>query len=603
MAATTIRSVGRVCAFVLAVAATGADALENLEFVVASDDKALKGALQAASVLMAAQRDGQTDTQDILSDGRAEYSALLNALYARGHYSAVIHVYVDGREVAAIPPLDDPARVDHVKVTVDPGPRFAFSRALVQPLPYRPKLPEGFRLGAPAESGVIIEAASAAVTGWRKQGNAKARVAGQDLVADHAAATLSADIRIAPGPVLRFGKLTIEGQERMLERRIRKIAGLPEGETFSSEELDRAASRLRRTGVFKSVSLIEDDAITSPDLLGITAVVVEQKPRHYSLGAELASLDGAELSAKWIHRNLIGGAERLELGAEIRNIGGQNSGVDYVLGARLDRPATFSADTNLGLAFEIGHLDEADFDSDFATVEVTLSHVFSDSLTGRSGLSYDHSAISDSVGDYTYRDLALPLGLTWDRRDNKTDARRGFYIDAEVKPFLGFDITESGARTTLDMRGYKALGADQRLVLAARFQLGAVFGASLLGAPRDYLFYSGGAGTVRGQPYQSLGVDITRGGTTSRIGANRFVGGSLEARVKATESLGVVGFIDVGSIDVDDFFSGNGDWHAGAGLGIRYATGAGPLRVDLAAPVGGSTGDGLQIYIGLGQAF
>ena len=59
----------------------------------------------------------------------------------------------------------------------------------------------------------------------------------------------------------------------------------------------------------------------------------------------------------------------------------------------------------------------------------------------------------------------------------------------------------------------------------------------------------------------------------------------------------------MGRIDVGGFFTGTGDWHAGAGLGVRYATGVGPLRLDIAAPVGGSTGDGVQIYLGMGQAF
>ena len=603
MAAATIRVMGRICAFALALAAPAVQALDAVEFQVATEDAALTRALQSASILLAAERDGQTEAQDILSDGRAEYAALLTALYARGHYSAVIHVYADGREVAKIPPLDAPSRIDRVRVTVDPGPRFALSRATLRPLPSRPNLPEGFRIGAPAESGVIIAAAGAGVDGWRAQGNAKAKVAAQDIVADHARATLSADIQIAPGPVLRFGRLAITGQDRMRENRIRKIAGLPEGQRFDPAELDRAANRLRRTGVFKSVTLAEDETISPPDYLGITATVVEQKPRRYSLGAELGSLDGLTLSGSWLHRNLMGGAERLELGAEISNIGSGRSGVDYSLGAKLDRPATFTPDTSLGLAFDIGHLDEADFTADLASATVTLSHVFSDSLTGRAGLSYSHAAITDEVGDFTYRNLALPLGLMWDRRDSKTDAKRGFLIDAEVKPFLGFGITENGLRAKLDLRGYRALGAEERLVLAARLQVGAIYGASLLGTPRDDLFYSGGAGTVRGQPYQSLGIPLTRGLIDTTIGANHFLAGSIEARVKATESLGVVGFIDVGRIDVGGFFTDTGDWHAGAGLGIRYATGVGPLRLDVAGPVGGTTGDGVQIYLGLGQAF
>lgn len=604
MAAATIRSKGRICVLALAVLASGAQALETVDFQVTTEDSALIRALQSASVILAAERDGQIDAQDILSDGRAEYGALLNALYARGHYSAVIHVYADGREVADIPPLDAPARIDQIKITVDPGPRFALSRATLRPLPSQPNLPDGFRIGAPAESGVIIAAAGAAVDGWRTQGNAKAKVTAQTIVADHASATLAADIQIAPGPVLRFGKLTVTGQDRMREGRILKIAGLPEGKRFDPGELDRAASRLRRTGVFKSVSLAEDEAITPPDYLGITATVVEQMPRRYSLGAELGSLDGLMLSGTWLHRNLLGGAERLELGAEIANIGSGTSGMDYTLGAKLDRPATFTADTTLGLAVEFGHLDEADFSADIASASVTLSHVFSDSLSGRAGLSYSYAAITDEVGDATYRDLALPLGLTWDRRDSKTDAKRGFLIDAEVKPFVGFGITDNGLRAKLDLRGYRALGVEKRVVLAARLQAGAVYGASLLGTPRDDLFYSGGAGTVRGQPYQSLGIPRTRiAADNTTIGGNHFLGGSLEARVKASETIGVVGFVDIGRIDVGGFFTDTGDWHAGAGLGIRYATGVGPLRLDVAAPVGGDTGNGVQFYLGLGQAF
>ena len=603
MASATIRCLGRLGVFALALVASAAHGLDQVEFLVATEDEKLTRALRDASIVLSSERDARTDAQDILSDGRAEYAALLNTLYAQGHYSAVIHVYADGREVASIPPLDTPARIDRLRITVEPGPRFALSRATVRPLPPRPDLPEGFRVGAPAQSGVVIGAATAAVSGWRAQGNAKARIIAQDIEADHARATLSADIQVDPGPVLRFGRLTVTGHDRMRENRVRKIAGLPEGERFDPDEVDRAAARLRRTGVFKSVSLIEDETITRPDLLGITASVIEQKPRHYSLGAELASTDGLMLSATWLHRNLMGGGERLELGAEVTNIGTQTGGIDYALSAKIDRPATFTPDTNLGLAFGLSRLDEADFDANIASTGVTLSHIFSDSLTGRAGLAYEYASITDGFGSLTYRHLALPLGLTWDRRDNKTDAKRGFYIDAEVKPFKGFGITDNGIRTKLDLRGYRALGAEQRLVLAARVQVGAITGASLLGTPRDDLFYSGGAGTVRGQPYQSLGVNVLRGGVAAQIGGNHFVGASLEARVKATETLGVVGFVDVGRIDVGNFFGDLGDWHAGAGLGVRYATGVGPLRLDIAAPVGGNTGSGVQLYIGLGQAF
>jgi translocation and assembly module TamA len=99
-------------------------------------------------------------------------------------------------------------------------------------------------------------------------------------------------------------------------------------------------------------------------------------------------------------------------------------------------------------------------------------------------------------------------------------------------------------------------------------------------------------------------VDILRStaGSAFTTGGKTFLGGSVEARLKVGESLGLVGFFDVGRIDADEFF-GFGDWHSGAGVGVRYATPVGPIRLDVAMPVGGKTGDGVQVYVGLGQAF
>ena len=598
------RLLGRFGGLVIAlclVANTAAFAFDGVDFVVNGAPKALVKDLRAASILLASQKSKATDAQDLFADARAEYAALLNALYARGYYSAEIHVYVDGAEAATIAPLDAPGRIARISVQVDPGPVFTFSQARLEPLAPKTELPQGFAVGKTAESGVILEAVGAGVEGWRKRGHALANTASQNLAADHAAATLSADIVLDPGPKLRFGRLVITGQERMRLSRIRAIAGLPEGSPFSPDAVERATARLRRTGVFKSVTLTEDTTVTRPDLLGITATVVEEKRRRYSFGAEVASFDGLQLNGSWLHRNLFGGAERLTISGEILNIGVQSGGVDYSLGVTLDRPATFSADTTLSFGAGIQRLNEADFKADVFDISTKLTRVISKELSATAGFEYEYAKISDPSGTVTYRALSLPLGAVWDRRDSKTDAKKGFFIEAEAKPFIGFGITDSGARLRFDTRGYKAFGADKRFVLAARVQGGVVLGAGLAGTPRDYLFYSGGGGTVRGQPYQSLGVNVLTDSSNVvyQTGGTQFIGGSVEARLRVGDNLGLVGFLDMGAVGA----MGVNDWHAGAGVGIRYATAVGPIRLDLALPVGGSTGDGLQVYVGLGQAF
>ena len=211
-------------------------------------------------------------------------------------------------------------------------------------------------------------------------------------------------------------------------------------------------------------------------------------------------------------------------------------------------------------------------------------------------MAFSASQGRDAAGDYAYRSLDLPLGVIWDRRDSKTDPTKLFYLDVSAKPFFGFGNTDNGARLSFDARGYKALG--DRVVLAARLQGGAVLGADILDTPRGDLFYSGGGGTVRGQPYQSLGVTVDDGGTAVNIGGNQFLGASLEARVKVSDKFGLVGFVDMGLVGVQ---GAGHDWHAGAGIGVRYATGVGPVRLDVALPVG--DGKSAQVYVGLGQSF
>ncbi|MFV0492644.1 MAG: autotransporter assembly complex protein TamA [Pseudorhodobacter sp.] len=574
-------------------------AVDEVSFDVRGGSEDLTDALRASSGVLSAQAEGNENPQDLLAAARAEYGQLLGTLYSMGHYSAVINVQVNGREAAEIPALNVPQRIDRIDIRVDPGPRFTFSEARISPLAQGTEIPKGFARGQTAESGVIRKTADAAIEGWREAGHAKAEISSQDLIADHRNATMAASLGVSAGPRLRFAPLRVEGEERMRPERIVKIAGLPAGETYSPEELKDAANRLRRTGVFRSVTLIEDDKITSPDLIGITAQVVEEKTRRYSYGIELASSEGAKISGYWMHRNLLGGAERLRIEGSIAQIGAKDSGADYSVGVSIDRPATPTRDTTANFLFEIGQTNEEDYSENFGRIGLGFTQYHSDTLTLRAGLGYEYSDVKDALGDTSYHTVSLPLGLTWDHRNSTSDATQGYFIEAEAKPFLGFRGTDSGLRFASDARAYYGFGEEDRVVLAGRVQLGGIFGADLGATPRDYLFYSGGGGTVRGQPYQSLSVNVLPGGLET--GGNMFGAISAEIRTKITDSIGAVGFVDAGYVGVRG--SGVNDTHAGAGLGLRYNTGFGPIRLDVATPISGDTGDGIQVYVGIGQAF
>lgn len=581
-----------------------AGALDSVSLTTPGADEALRTALRNASLVLGAEAEKRTDAQNLYAAARADYARLIGALYSEGYYSGVITIKIDGREAAEIGPLDAPSQISKIDIWVKPGPRFTFSAARMKPYARGTRLPADYRDTLPAKSTAIVDAASAGVEGWRNIGHAKAEVADQKIVADHRTDTLSSEILLAPGPEVRFGKLTITGYERMRLSRIEKIAGFPAGEVYAPKKLETVGKRLRRTGVFSSVALTEAETLGPGNTLDVDLTLAEEKLRRFGFGAELSGSEGLSLSGFWLHRNLLGGGERLKFDAAINRIGGTDTEMGYDVGVRVDRPATPVTDAGAFVEVRAQRLDLADWVVDKQSVAFGLTRILSDTLSAEAALSYANSTATDDIGSLHYKALSVPVSLTWDRRDDAVNAHEGFYLDAAVTPFLGFGRTGSGAQVKGDGRIYRTLGKEKGIVLAGRVQVGTVTGSSIIATPPDYLFYSGGGGTVRGQPYQSLSLTTPRpGGGTIQTGGASFVGLSAEVRARITETIGAVAFYDYGYITDGDFFGGATSSHAGAGLGLRYDTGFGPIRLDLAAPVSGSTGDGVQVYIGIGQAF
>ena len=564
-------------------------------------DRDLRRALASSSLLIQARNDNTEDSQELVAAARADYGRLLGVLYDAGRFGGVISILVDGREAAVIPPLAAPAEITRIQIDVNPGPIFRFSEATVQPLPPGAELPEEFTVGRLAGTGAIREAATVAIDSWRLEGHAKARVSDQRIVARHDDHRISARLTVDPGPALRFGAVAVSGNKDVRTGRIHKIAGLETGRDFDPEEVARAERRLRRTGSFRSVVVEEAENIGANDTLPLSIAVVEQTPRRFGFGADYSTIEGARLTGFWLHRNLLGGAERLRVDGEAAGIGGETGGVDYSFGVRYERPATPRADVDLYAEFGVEKLDEPDFTSSTGDFSLGFTRYATDELIVDFGLGYLFSEVDDDFGFETYSLLTLPLGATLDRRDNALNPTRGVFVDLEATPFAGMDESADGAQIKLDTRGYRTFGETRPVTAALRLQLGSIVGPDLLESPPFYRFYSGGGGTVRGQGYQSLAIDLGGG---SRSGGLSFAGLSAEARVPLTESISVVGFYDWGYVGEESFPGSSGGSHSGAGIGLRYDTGIGPIRFDLAAPVSGDTGSSsYYIYVGIGQAF
>src|SRR6185503_11283270 len=111
--------------------------------------------------------------------------------------------------------------------------------------------------------------------------------------------------------------------------------------------------------------------------------------------------------------------------------------------------------------------------------------------------------------------------------------------------------------------------------------------------PADRRFYSGGGGSIRGYGYQLVSpLD----GSGKPVGGRSVIETSLEARFRLTRTIGLVPFIDAGSVSNSSIPGKDVSIRTAAGLGLRYYTSVGPLRADFAMPLNKRPGidDGFQ---------
>ena len=221
--------------------------------------------------------------------------------------------------------------------------------------------------------------------------------------------------------------------------------------------------------------------------------------------------------------------------------------------------------------------------------------------TLRAGITAQSEAVTQNGARRDYHFVGLPVTAAYDSTGNPLDPAHGARATVSITPVESFGtpggtyfLTQASASTYFDFR------TEGRSVLALRGLIGQASGVGVFGMPPDQRFYGGGNATVRGYRFQSIGPQFAprrpEGGTAVSAG-------SVEMRQRFLTHWGVAAFLDAGQVSGSGNPFGRG-WQAGAGLGGRYYTSFGPIRLDVAVPLSRTAGaDAFEVYIGLGQAF
>jgi translocation and assembly module TamA len=576
-----------------------------------SEGGAVESALRNASGLLADEAEPASGAAGLIAKARGDYRRLLAALYNEGYYGGVISIRIGGQEVSNLPP--DTNLPDQVEVTVavNPGPVFRFNSVGIANQAGPTSDPgdqvdapimRGYAAGEIARAGVITRAEGLALESWRQQGYPKAEIVSRDVVADHKTNTIDALISVNPGRKAAFGAVNVVGAERMNPDFVAQQTGLAVGQEYDPDDLRKAQKRLDRLEVFRSARFEAAQDISSDGLLPFELMVEEMAGRRFGVGANYSTTDGLGLEGYHLWRNLFGQAERLRLDARVASIGYpiDTAQFDYLLGGTFTKPGFYHPDVDLVAAIAAERNVYTTYAETAVGGSLGLKWYFSDEITLSGGVQAKRARFDDSFGTRDFAYFGAYGGVVFDNRDSAVDATEGFYASANVAPWYDVIYNKPGAKVEVEGRTYFGFGEDDQFVLAGRVKLGALLGPDLAEISPDQLFFAGGGGSVRGYGHKSIGVDNGAGAET---GGRYLVEASIEGRAKVTEDIGVVAFVDGGYVAADKIPSLD-DLRLGAGIGVRYYTGLGPLRLDVAVPLNKRANDAhWAIYAGIGQAF
>jgi translocation and assembly module TamA len=587
--------------------ASGADPQPYEVTLKPTGNAAMDSALHDASQLESLREKAPVGPFALVTRARGDVGRFQQALQSFGYYKGTVSLTIDGH------PLDQadlPDVLEHapdkppvaVVASFEPGPLFHLGQVAVEgDVPEAARQSLGLAPGAPAVATDVLAAQQRLLAAIRAAGHPLAKV---DLPPVTLVATrdeIDVAFEVSAGPHADIGPITVTGLNTVNEEYIRRRLALHSGEPFNPATIEAARADLGNVGVFSVVRVVPADQLDPQGTIPITVDVSERPLHAVELGIAYSTDLGLNPTAAWHDRNLFGNAEQLNITAGM-NLGGsavQKPG--YNFGIQFIKPDFLRRDQSLQIDLDAIKQSLDAYDQRALLQKIEIDRKLSEHWTVGFGLSGEQEEISQEGVDKRYNLVGMPLSVKFDNTNDLLDPTRGFRAALLVTPTqsLGtpnatFTIAQLSGSTYFDLTG------GGRTVIAARGLVGKAFGADQFALPPDQRFYAGGSATVRGYRYQSVGPQFADGNPT---GGTAVGAGSIELRQRILENYGIVGFIDAGQVTANGSpFTSN--WHVGAGIGARYYTSIGPIRLDVAVPLNREAhGDAFELYIGIGQAF
>ncbi len=386
------------------------------------------------------------------------------------------------------------------------------------------------------------------------------------------------------GKRYRFGDIAFK-QDILSPKLLNRYPRFKPGDPYDANELLKLQSDLGGSPYFSQVQID-----TSQDTVTHTAPIDVQltpnKKRKFSAGLGYGTDTGvrgkAKVEQRWINRQ--GHHYEAEL---------QLSPIKSVLGFKYIIPG--QDPTTDEYALTAGYTLQNYDDQDYERIALGGSWQRQDGKWLKNynlSLQYEDYQIGDEPRSTSL--LLIPgLNWTWIDADDRLYTTRGLLFGFELRGASTLLLSDINfVQGVLHLKWVRALNDDSRFI--ARGDLGATaIKEDFEDLPASLRFYTGGDASVRGYAYNKIGP-TDDGGTV--VGGKNLVVGSLEYEHRVWGDWSVAAFIDSG----DAFDGASPELKTGAGLGLRWRSPVGPVRIDFASGLDRPPGDAFRFSFSIG---
>lgn len=593
--------------------------INGLENADETADVDLAGMFNNLSALEAA--DGTAANVAMLAARVTEDSALLQRiLRAEGWYDAKVTTRIDRSQEANGQPL-------LAVLDVAPGERFTFAEIIIDA---KPTVPEGLieknlalQVGEPIVAARVQGAEAQVALALPEQGYPFAEVGQRDILLDQETVDGAYTLPVETGPRSRFGGFETSGNEAFGAEHVEVLSRFEKGQIYDSRKVDDLRQALVATGLFNTVSVqpvrTEEPAEGETEYVNIAVAQHAGPPRTIAGSAGFGTGQGFRIEGSWSHRNMFP-PEGALIASAVLGTQEQGAGVTFRRANAGQRDRTFEIGLN---ALHAGY--DA-YEAFTGRLGLLVSYVSTPIWQKRFTYAYGGEIIGTIEEDFdfdlgervnrTYYIGSLTGQVGFDTSNDLLNPTEGYRLSVLVQPEGSLqDGFKPYARTFINGSTY--FSPSDSIVLAGRIRVGSILGVDRVDIAPSRRFYAGGGGSVRGFGFQQLGpqvsepnpnFDITDPDEEDRPFLLRPVGGlsvneiAAEMRYRFGD-YGVVVFVDAGQV-YDSSTPNFSNLRYGAGIGGRFYTNFGPMRVDIATPIGRKEGESrINIYVSIGQAF